>query len=355
MTDQFDRTAASVFTVEYMGAFLTAAFEAGSDAAIYEEAFRALHELCGVRATIVDTIVGTSSGRHAPIKVFGSTSAWIHTDSSESKNTSVDLQSVLDLVANVIGCAQAKNRSQYELLRAQKLSDVGSMSFGIFHEIATPLQFTQNNLQFFDQAIHELTKVPDPRGNEGIYAEMGEAAKKSLYGLHKVAEIVAAVKELGHEQHDVWSTVDINQILHNVVLLTNHLAEGTCELSLDLAIEVPAVTGDTGQLNQAFLNLVTNAIYAATHDQETSGRRPTVCIATYLRDESVVVEIRDSGNGIPEAVAGRIWESFFTTKDPGDGTGLGLAIVRSIVASHRGHISFDSSSNGTTFTVELPI
>ena len=117
--------------------------------------------------------------------------------------------------------------------------------------------------------------------------------------------------------------------------------------------EVPYVLGDEGRLGQVFLNLLTNAIQAI---EEGAPDANTVRVTTYTDDTGrAVVEISDSGSGIPEHLLGRVFEPFFTTKPVGKGTGLGLSISHGIVRSLGGEITAESTvGQGTTFRVHLP-
>src|SRR5262249_6588925 len=119
----------------------------------------------------------------------------------------------------------------------------------------------------------------------------------------------------------------------------------------DLIQELPPVIGDARQLQQVCLNLVTNAIQAMA----TTGTPGTLWIATRRDGPHVVLEMRDTGPGIPEAAKAHIFEPFFTTKGEGEGTGLGLSVSYGIVTTHGGTIEVPSTSAaGTTFRVTLP-
>ncbi|MGE3454253.1 MAG: sensor histidine kinase [Kofleriaceae bacterium] len=114
--------------------------------------------------------------------------------------------------------------------------------------------------------------------------------------------------------------------------------------------DVGRVRGHAGQINQVFMNLLTNAAQALT------GRdNATIEIETTGTAEQVIVKISDNGPGIPTEVLPRIWDPFFTTKDVGEGTGLGLSIVHELVERHGGTIEVTTKlDEGTTFTVTLP-
>jgi two-component system, NtrC family, sensor kinase len=120
--------------------------------------------------------------------------------------------------------------------------------------------------------------------------------------------------------------------------------------------ELPPVVCDGGDINQVFLNLVVNAAHAID-DVTSDGERGVICLRTTVDGDHVRISVADTGSGIPSAVAGRIYDPFFTTKDVGRGTGQGLAIARRIVVErHGGTLSFETEQgHGTTFHVRLPV
>jgi len=121
--------------------------------------------------------------------------------------------------------------------------------------------------------------------------------------------------------------------------------------------ELPAVSCHVGELNQVFLNLLVNAAHAVGERVAGTRERGIIGIRTRLEGDQAVVEVRDTGAGIPEAARTMVFEPFFTTKPIGKGTGQGLAIARSIIVDkHGGDISFATElGRGTTFTIRIPI
>jgi signal transduction histidine kinase len=116
--------------------------------------------------------------------------------------------------------------------------------------------------------------------------------------------------------------------------------------------QLPKICANGGELNQVWTNLIDNAIDAM---QSGVAGEKVLRICTALRGDTVLVEISDTGPGVPPGIAGRIFEPFFTTKEAGEGTGLGLDIVARVVRHHRGDVRFESKPGNTTFRVRLPL
>jgi two-component system NtrC family sensor kinase len=120
---------------------------------------------------------------------------------------------------------------------------------------------------------------------------------------------------------------------------------------------LPPVLCHVGDLNQVFLNLITNAAHAIGDGVKKDGSMGTIRVKTSLDGNHARIDITDSGAGIPEAIRDRVFDPFFTTKEVGKGTGQGLAIARSVVVTkHGGTLTFESEvGRGTTFTIRLPV
>jgi signal transduction histidine kinase len=140
-------------------------------------------------------------------------------------------------------------------------------------------------------------------------------------------------------------------VVRQSVSICEHLVErGGIALTVDVDPELPVIQAVAGQLEQVLINLITNAVHAV----ENGGQ--VIVRAAVAEQDSVLIEVLDSGPGVPEGDRERIFEPFFTTKADGKGTGLGLPIVRNIVEQHRGQISVTRSDlGGAAFRVVIPI
>jgi len=164
----------------------------------------------------------------------------------------------------------------------------------------------------------------------------------------RIAELVKAVKSYSYMDQAPMQEIDVHEGIEDTLTMLGHkLKNVTVTRKYDRAI--PRIMAYGGELNQVWTNLLDNAIYAV----KGTGK---ICVATFLDDDQVVVEIADNGGGIPPDVQSHIFEPFYTTKGVGSGTGLGLVISDRIVGNrHGGEIEFTSEPGDTRFKVRLPI
>jgi signal transduction histidine kinase len=169
------------------------------------------------------------------------------------------------------------------------------------------------------------------------------------HGARRISEIVKALKGYSFMDQAPIQPVDVREGLNDtLVMLSSRLREGV-DVDLDFAEDLPRIQGYGSELNQVWTNLIDNAISAM-------GGKGALELKSYRHDNWVVVEVADTGPGIPIEAQKKIFDPFYTTKAPGEGTGLGLNISHGIVVEkHRGQISVDSRPGATRLTVKLPI
>jgi signal transduction histidine kinase len=169
------------------------------------------------------------------------------------------------------------------------------------------------------------------------------------HGARRIADIVKALKGYSYMDQAPVQAVDVREGLNDtLVMLSSKLRDGV-KVSLDYAEDLPRVQGYGSELNQVWTNLIDNAIGAMDG-------KGALELRAYQDGDWVVVEVADSGTGIPIEAQEKIFDPFYTTKAPGEGTGLGLNISHGIVVEkHSGEISVDSKPGATRFTVKLPI
>lgn len=272
---------------------------------------------------------------------------------------------------------------EVELRHAQKLEAVGSLAAGIAHEINTPIQFVGDNTRFLQEAFGSLQRLVaryremhEAVRSQAITPELMESVKlaeeteeadylgkevpaaiaQTLDGVDRVATIVRAMKDFAHSSHVEKSAADLNKALSNTLIVARNEIKYVADVETDLG-EIPGVVCNLGDINQVFLNLLVNAAHAIGDAVNGTGRRGLITVRTRQEEDRIVIEIRDTGGGIPENIRGRIFDPFFTTKEVGRGTGQGLAIARSIVVDkHGGSLSFETEvGRGTAFYVRLPV
>ncbi len=261
-------------------------------------------------------------------------------------------------------------RMQVELERAQKFDALGRLAAGIAHEISTPTQYVQSNLEFIDDglarltgAVHDLHARIDALGGSApadktldlLTVELPQAVSDASDGLRRVSGIVRSVRDYAHpsRQHE---PVDINRQIRAVVELARSEYKHDIDVVLKLG-ELPMVPGHADELGSVILNLLVNAAQAIHGARDGTAPRGRITITSRATATHVVVEVADTGPGIADADRDLVFELFYTTKPIGEGTGQGLAIARTtVVDGHHGSLTFESEpGRGTTFRLCLPI
>jgi signal transduction histidine kinase len=163
----------------------------------------------------------------------------------------------------------------------------------------------------------------------------------------RISELVAAVRSYTQMDRASMQRVDVTDGLNSTLVMLGHRLRGVTVVR-DFGTDVPMIEAYAGELNQVWTNLIDNAV-------DAMGESGTLRVATRVEDGEVVIEIADTGPGMPPDVAARAFEPFYTTKDVGKGTGLGLDIARRIIVErHRGQIMIDSRPGETVLRVKLP-
>lgn len=275
--------------------------------------------------------------------------------------------------------------TQARLLQAQKLEAIGQLAAGIAHEINTPTQYVTDNVEFLSRSFDRLCQVvvatrellesakqgaPPPEviaraeaslANariDYILAEAPKALQQSVDGLHRVASIVAAMKDFSHPSGGEKAPCDLNEAIASTIVVATNEWRYVAEVETVLDPDLPLVRCLRDEVNQVILNLIVNGAHAI--DAVVLGGskgKGTIKIETTHDDAWVEIRISDTGCGIPEKHRDRVFDPFFTTKAVGKGTGQGLAIAYSVVVEkHRGEIYFETElGRGTTFIVRLPV
>jgi signal transduction histidine kinase len=259
----------------------------------------------------------------------------------------------------------ARERAEMELRQAQKLEAIGRLAAGVAHEINTPMQFIGNNLDFIAEGTLELIElakrcVPADEAAavdlEYLSEHLPTALSQSSLGVQRVAAIVRSMRQVAHPgDDDGRALIDVNTTILNALTLSNHEYKLVADVVTDLG-PIPVLRANGGELNQVFINLIVNASHAIADVSANTSRRGSIHIRSCVEGDTVVVYIRDTGGGIPDAIRAKVFEPFFTTKSVGHGSGQGLAIARAVLDRSGGELSFESDAGvGTTFRIALPI
>jgi signal transduction histidine kinase len=228
---------------------------------------------------------------------------------------------------------------QAKLLQTERMAALGQMVSGVAHELSNPLT------SIFGYAQRLLLRGDTDANIEEIRKIFGEAERAGAI----LRRMLLAARETAPDRR----VVSLNQIVQRTIELQRFsLAAERIRVDLSLASGLPNVLGDSGQLQQVLINLMGNARQAI----EAQGHGGTIRVRTgRTKDNRVLLEVSDSGPGIPEGIMARIFDPFFTTKPAGVGTGLGLSIVLSLVREHGGQVHvYSPRGSGAVFLVELP-
>jgi len=224
------------------------------------------------------------------------------------------------------------------LMETDRLAAIGELVAGVAHEVNNPL----SSISAFAQLMLR---------DGGLTATQRESVEIIKSETVRASQVVKDLLAFARRREPLHELVDLNGVITRTLRLRGYqMSTNQISVETDLAPDLPNVAGDARQLQQVCLNLVINAVQAMT---ATGGG--TLRLSTRYDKGSVVMDVRDSGPGIPDATKARIFEPFFTTKDEGEGTGLGLSVSYGIVTAHGGTIeAAETSPSGTTIRVTLP-
>jgi two-component system NtrC family sensor kinase len=235
-----------------------------------------------------------------------------------------------------------------QLMEAGKMASLGELSAGVAHEINNPLAIILTERQILLDTLEQTQDL-----DEGFRKELTESLNQMDVQINRCKRITHNLLRFSRRTRSVIEKIDLNSFLEEVVDLMEREARSSgIKFQTDLDENLKPVLSDPSQLQQVFLNLITNAIDA--HDGKPYGN---IRIATRADDQHKKVRIvfADTGAGIPKEIVGKIFDPFFTTKAVGKGTGLGLSICYSIMQRLGGSISVKSQvGQGTEFTLTVP-
>lgn len=278
---------------------------------------------------------------------------------------------------------QDLRESQAHLVQAEKMSALGQMVAGIAHEINTPLAYVKGTFDVLKEQLMPLQELAassygfarqmraPQRDNtllnqqlrvvetnatsvveRGVIQEMDSLLKDSIHGIEQISEIVLNLKNFSRLDRAKISDFSVHAGLDSTLLLAKNVLKNKVGIRKEYG-DIPSISGSPSQINQVFLNIITNAAYAMPERAE----RNIITLRTEMENSDTVrIEIQDNGNGIAKDVLPKIFDPFFTTKPIGQGTGMGLSISFKIIQEHGGKLLVDTEPGiGTVFTILLPI
>jgi len=238
-----------------------------------------------------------------------------------------------------------------QLVQASKLATLGTLASGMAHELTQPLNVIQVASDFF------LKKIK--KGEEISKDELSIMAEEIGSHVDRASKVIKHMREFARQSDLTRSELNINEPIKDVFkVMGQQLRVHQIGVELDLDPNLPHIMAEHNRLEQVFVNLVTNAMYAMD-DKALRWRdkkwKKLLKIKSFPYDNKVVVTVSDTGKGIPTGIMDKIFEPFFTTREVGQGTGLGMSISYRIISDYGGTIEIESEvDKGTTFTLKFP-
>lgn len=241
-----------------------------------------------------------------------------------------------------------RKRLQGQLLVADRMISLGTLATGIAHEINNPLACVMGNLGVALESLDADPQAPLPASER---AALTEVLRDSEEGAERVRKIVLALRAFSRAEAQQKSELSVNPLVERALALSGNELRHRAQVRTELSATA-TILADEARLTQVIIALLVNAAQAIVPGRASVN---TVTVRTRSDADNVVIEVQDTGSGVPATVLPRVFDPFFTTKPVGTGAGLGLSICHGIVTSLGGQISLDSAlGHGTTVRVTLP-
>ena len=257
---------------------------------------------------------------------------------AELEQTNLELMEAID----------ALEKAQDRLVTSEKMASVGQLVAGIAHEINNPINAVVNTVAPLSRTVEDLVQGAEAEELAEHRQDLEAMLKVIRSGIARTQRIVSALRNYSRTDSETRGPMDLHSDIDETLALLQHsLKDVEVERRFEATGELSAFRG---QLNQALMNLLSNA--ATALEGRDDGR---VVVSTEDDgDDALRILVEDNGPGIPEEARPRIFDPFFTTRDVGKGTGLGLSITHGIVERHGGTITVESEPGKTVFCIELP-
>ena len=239
-----------------------------------------------------------------------------------------------------------------QLIQSSKLASIGELAAGISHETNQPLQAISILNASLKKKLNKLDFKSINSVKGATKSDFLQINQRILFSIERMKKIIQHVKSFSRidNENKMFHEIDINEVVKNSLILTSQqLKNNDIELHLNLQNELPFISGNSQQLEQVSINMISNAKDAIGEEIGS------VKIRLYIEDEKLFVQWINSGPKISSKIIGSIFDPFFTTKDESKGTGLGLSISYGIITDHKGDLQVESSDEKTVFTASIPI
>lgn len=262
--------------------------------------------------------------------------------------------------------------AQTQLVESEKMASLGQLTAGVAHEINNPINFVSSNIKPLERDIEDIISIInryDELSEENIKIEIDKLKQDVDYdnlkdeiimllkgiqeGANRTVEIVQSLRNFSRlDEHDL-KKADVRDGLDSTLVLLNSSMAGVIHVNKNYD-HIPEIDCYPGKLNQVFMNIMSNAVYAI-QKKYGSNQGGELSLSTSQSEDFVTIKIKDNGIGMSKETLQKVFEPFFTSKPVGEGTGLGLSIVYKIIENHNGQIAVNSQEGEwTEFTITLP-
>jgi len=268
-------------------------------------------------------------------------------------------------------------QAQSQLIQSEKMASLGELTAGIAHEIQNPLNFVNNFSDVNKELLAEMKEEMD-KGNaedaKAIANDVIENEEKINHHGKRAGDIVKGMLQHSRKSTGQKEPTDINALADEYLRLSYHGLrakdkEFNATMKTDFDNSIGKINIIPQDIGRVLLNLYNNAFYAVQQKQKEAPEQelptferlatlfePTVSVTTKKSGNSILITVKDNGNGIPKNIVDKIFQPFFTTKPTGSGTGLGLSLSYDIVKAHGGEIKVESNEDeGSEFVIQLPV
>ena len=237
-----------------------------------------------------------------------------------------------------------------QLIQSEKMAALGLLVAGVAHEINTPMGAIHSNNDIMTRAVGKVRKLLEPAPDNEVRRLLdilGEVCRNNEIATERIMKIVRSLKNFARLDEAERKKVNIHEGIESTLSLLRHQLKNRIRIVKSFG-DIPEIECYPNELNQVFMNILVNAAQAIKH-------RGEITVKTWREGDRVKIAISDTGVGIPPENLSKIFDPGFTTKGVGLGTGLGLSICYKIIQDHRGTIEAESSKQGTTFTISIPL
>ena len=289
------------------------------------------------------------------------------------------VQRTIEVVSQkeMIESAYAELRAaQSQMVHSEKMASLGQLTAGIAHEINNPINFIsigikglEKNFRAFMKVVDLYESIDETTDAKQLLQKIEQVKKDIEYqevkgfivglmgdiklGADRAAEIIQGLRSFSRLNEAEFKAADLHEGLDATLVLLRTRTKNSIEIIKEYDPNLPVINCNPGQLNQVFMNILTNAIEAI--EMKPMQENGVIRIKTTDKPDKIEISIKDNGIGIPKAIQEKIFDPFFTTKDVGKGTGLGLSIVFGIIKKHNGQMQVISDQAiGTEFIISIP-